>query len=329
MADLEQLKKSAQDTINGATTSKELETVRIAYEGRNGIVNEQFASLKTASSEEKKSLGPALNEFKKYIHDLLVSREQELLSSAEESDIDISLPGVRQKMGQLHPHTIIRREMNGIFKQMGFSVYEGPHIETDEYVFERANLPKHHPARSLQDTIIIDEPEVILRSHTSSVENRAMENEELPLRIVVPGVAFRYETPNQTNHFLFYQYEGMAIAEDISMADLHGAFESFCKSFFGPEVKIRIRAKYYPQVEPGCGLDLICSFCQGKGCPVCKKRGWVEISGGGMIHANMLRTNGIDPDKYSGFAWGMGFDRMVMQKLKIDDIRKLYDGTLI
>lgn len=329
MVDLQALKDKAVQDISAIKTSKNLDTIRIEYEGRNGIVNQQFALLKDLSPEEKKTQGPALNEFKTFIREILEKKEQELMHATADVALDLSLPGVRQKMGQLHPHTIIRRQMNGIFKQLGFSVYEGPHIETDEYVFERANLPKHHPARSLQDTIIIDDPEVILRSHTSSVENRAMENEELPLRIVVPGVAFRYETPNQTNHFLFYQYEGMAIAEDITMADLHGSFESFAKSFFGEDVKIRIRAKYYPQVEPGCGLDLLCSFCKGEGCAVCKRRGWVEISGGGMIHANMLRTNGIDPEKYSGFAWGMGFDRIVMQKLKIDDIRKLYDGTLI
>lgn len=329
MVDLQALKDKASQEISATSTSKDLETLRIAYEGRNGIVNQQFTSLKDASPEEKKTLGPALNEFKTFIRNAIAAKEHELMHSTVTSDIDISLPGIRQKIGQLHPHTIIRRQMNGIFKQLGFSVYEGPHIETDEYVFERANLPKHHPARSLQDTIIIEDPEVILRSHTSSVENRAMENEELPLRIVVPGVAFRYETPNQTNHFLFYQYEGMAIAEDITMADLHGSFEAFCKAFFGDDVNIRIRAKYYPQVEPGCGLDMTCTFCKGVGCAVCKRRGWVEIAGAGMIHANMLRSNGIDPEKYSGFAWGMGFDRMVMQKLKIDDIRKLYDGTLI
>lgn len=329
MTDLEALKERALKEIQAASSSKKLEAVRIAYEGRNGIINKQFALLKDLSPEEKKAQGPSLNAFKKFVHEAIVAREEELMSTTGGTDIDISLPGIRQKLGQLHPHTIVRRQMNGIFKQLGFSVYEGPHIETDEYVFERANLPKHHPARSLQDTIIIEDPEILLRSHTSSVESRAMENEELPLRIVVPGVAFRYETPNQTNHFLFFQYEGMAIAEDITMADLHGTFESFCKSFFGAAVKIRIRCKYYPQVEPGIGLDLICTFCNGKGCPVCKRRGWVEIAGAGMIHANMLRMNGIDPEKYSGFAWGMGFDRIVMQKLKIDDIRKLYDGTLI
>lgn len=329
MVDLQALKTKAEQEILSVSSLQQLEEVRIAYEGRNGIVNQQFALLKDLSPEQKKEIGPALNTFKQDIHQLLINRQEALSSVVEEHNIDISLPGIRQKMGQLHPHTIVRRQMNDIFKQLGFSVYEGPHIETDEYVFERANLPKNHPARSLQDTIIIEDPEIILRSHTSSVENRAMENEELPLRIVVPGMAFRYESPNATNHFIFHQYEGMAIAEDITMADLHGTFESFCKSFFGPDSIIRIRAKYYPQVEPGCGLDIQCSFCHGAGCQVCKRRGWVEISGGGMIHANMLRTNGIDPDKYSGFAWGMGFDRMVMQKLKIDDIRKLYDGTLI
>jgi phenylalanyl-tRNA synthetase alpha chain len=329
MIDPTHLRDEAIVAISNTSSFTELEKKELEYLGRNGAINTAMQELKAMSGDEKKTYGQKMNSVKQAILQAVEEQKGKLLNSVTDIDIDVSLPGIRRKIGQLHPHTIIRRQMNGIFKQLGFSVYEGPHIETDEYVFERANLPKNHPARSLQDTIILEDPEILLRSHTSSVESRAMDAEPLPLRIVVPGITFRYETPNQTNHFMFYQYEGMAIAQDITLADLHGTFESFCKSFFGNDVVIRIRAKYYPQVEPGCGLDMQCVFCKGAGCSVCKRRGWVEISGGGMIHANMLRINNIDPQKYSGFAWGMGFDRIVMQKLGIDDIRKLYDGTLI
>jgi phenylalanyl-tRNA synthetase alpha chain len=330
MTDPDQLLSTALQDLASVTSSDSLEQLEISYMGRNGKLNDLFKGMKSLSVEEKKTWGAKLNTVKNELERMFAEKRETLLAGAGDiPDFDLTLPGTRQPIGKLHPHTIVRREMNDIFKHMGFSVYEGPHIETDEYVFERANLPKHHPARSLQDTIIIENPEIILRSHTSSVESRAMDALEPPIRLVVPGLAFRYETPNQTNHFIFYQYEGIAVAKDLTMADLHGTLETFCKLFFGKDTKTRIRAKYYPQVEPGCGLDIICKFCNGAGCPVCKRRGWVELAGAGMIHANMLRLNGIDPTLYSGFAWGMGFDRIVMQKLDIDDIRKLYDGTLI
>jgi phenylalanyl-tRNA synthetase alpha chain len=299
------------------------------YLGKESDLMQILANLKNLSPEEKKEIGKSANELRKYFEEKIVEFSQIDYSNDEKyHNFDVTLPGERRKLGTFHPGTLVAREMNEIFKQLGFSVYVGPEIETDEYVFEKLNLPKNHPARSLQDTLMIEEPEVILRSHTSSVEIRAMENEKLPIRIVVPGRAFRYEDLNQTNHFAFFQYEGLAIGENITMADLKGTFEAFAKSFFGEETKIRIRMKYYPQVEPGCGLDIQCRFCEGAGCPVCKKRGWIETSGGGMVHPNALRAVGIDPEKYSGFAFGMGFDRIVMQKFKIDDIRKLYNGTI-
>ncbi len=306
------------------------EELKKKYLGKTSDLMKIVGSIATLSVEEKKTVGKESNILKSYIVQTIDTKLGSTeLKNAKISSVDVTLPGKRRKIGALHPGTLVMREMNEIFKQMGFSVYSGPEIETDEYVFERLNLPKNHPARSLQDTLIIEDPEVILRSHTSSVEIRAMENEKLPIRIVVPGRAFRYEDLNQTNHFAFFQYEGLAVGENITMADLKGTFESFAKSFFGPETKIRIRAKYYPQVEPGCGLDILCKFCDGAGCPVCKRRGWIEASGGGMVHPNALRSCGIDPEKYSGFAWGMGFDRIVMQKYNIPDIRRMYDGTLI
>ena len=321
------------DSLNKIKTEFDLEfdamdkkNLDIKYLGKKSALADILNNISSFNVDERKDIGKLGNEIKKYIAEKINSKSSYNTVQIN-SDIDVTLPGKRKVLGKLHPHTIVQREMNGIFKQLGFSVYAGPELETDEYVFERLNLPKNHPARSLQDTLIIEDPDIILRSHTSSVEARAMDNEELPLRIVVPGRAFRYEDLNQTNHFAFYQYQGVAIGEDITLADLKGAFESFAKSFFGA-TKIRIRAKYYPEVEPGVGLDILCTFCNGDGCSVCKRRGWIEAAGGGMVHPYALRASNIDSQKYSGFAFGMGFDRIVMQKLGITDIRKLYDGTL-
>ncbi len=319
------IKQSFENDLQSAITATELKR---KYLSKNSELYTILSNIKNLPLEERKSIGSQVNELKEYITTIIEQRSDQNITSASYSHIDVTLPGRRHKLGTYHPNTLIAREMNNIFKSLGFSVYTGPEIETDEYVFEKLNLPKHHPARSLQDTLIIEDPEIILRSHTSSVEIRAMENEKLPLRVVVPGRAFRYEDLNQTNHFAFYQYEGLAVGKNITMADLKGTFEIFAKKFWGPETQIRIRAKYYPQVEPGCGLDVLCGFCHGSGCSVCKRRGWIEIAGGGMVHPNALRSVGINPNVYSGFAFGIGFDRTVMQKYKIDDIRKLYDGTI-
>jgi phenylalanyl-tRNA synthetase alpha chain len=321
---IENLKKQFESDL-GSLSSTELKK---KYLSKESELMKMLGSMKDLSPEDRKEVGREGNMLRRLIEEKVAEVNVETKhDNSKYNNLDVTLPGKRRHLGTKHPSTLVMEEMNEIFKQLGFSVYAGPEMETDEYVFEKLNLPKDHPARSLQDTLMIEEPEVILRSHTSSVEIRAMENEKLPLRIVVPGRAFRYEDLNQTNHFAFFQYEGLAVGEGITMADLKGTFETFAKAFFGA-AKIRIRAKYYPQVEPGCGLDVICTFCEGSGCPVCKKRGWIEVSGGGMVHYNALKAVGIDPKKYSGFAFGMGFDRIVMQKYKIDDIRKLYNGTL-
>lgn len=329
---MDTIQNTFDSRLRSIQTTEELEDMRIEYLGRNGIINQEFKKMVDLPVEEKKTYGKKLNLLKQEIEKKIEEKKHNIITSTSTYNydtLDVTLPGVKKSLGQLHPHTIIRRQINSIFKQLGFSVYEGPHIETDEYVFERANVPKHHPARSLQDTILIEEPDILLRSHTSSVENRALEKESLPLRIVTPGMAFRYETPNQTNHFIFYQYQGVAVSLDITMADLKGTFDIVFKHIMGQDTVTRFRAKYYPEVEPGCGIDIQCTFCHGKGCSSCKRRGWVEMGGAGMIHPNMLRAAGIDTDQYAGFAFGLGFDRIVMQKLQIDDIRKIYNGTLI
>ena len=328
---LNKIKESVIKDVQEVKDLNRLDDIKSIYLSKKSELSGILANIRFLEAEERKTTGQNANILKIFIEKEIEIKLNELKSqdiSALNNNIDVTLPGKKYRIGTLHPYTLVMREMNEIFKQLGFSVYAGPEIETDEYVFEKLNLPKNHPARSLQDTFIIEDPEIILRSHTSSVEIRAMENEKLPLRVVVPGRTYRYENLNQTNHFAFFQYEGLVVGEGITMADLKGTFESFAKSFFGAETKIRIRAKYYPQVEPGCGLDILCKFCDGVGCTVCKKRGWLETSGGGMVHPNALKGVGIDPNKYTGFAWGMGFDRIVMQKYGINDIRKAFDGTL-
>lgn len=316
--------------LSSLTSVSDIEDLEVAYLGRNGYINGLFSEMKTYSPDEKKKYGQTLNTLKKQVTQALhEAKEQLYAKQKEDPTFDVTLPGIKPRLGKLHPHTVLRRRLNSIFTYLGFSLYEGPHIETDEYVFERANLPKHHPARSLQDTILIEDPDILLRSHTSSVENRALENESLPLRIVAPGLAFRNETPNQTNHFIFFQYQGVAVAKDITLADLKGTFELVFRRIMEEDTQLRFRAKYYPEVEPGCGIDIQCKFCHGAGCTSCKHRGWVEVGGSGMIHPHMLRSAGIDPTVYAGFAFGLGFDRLVMQTMQIDDIRKIYNGTLL
>jgi phenylalanyl-tRNA synthetase alpha chain len=211
---------------------------------------------------------------------------------------------------------------------MGFSVADGPEIENDEYNYNRLNLPADHPARDLQDSLYIDEPNFLLRTHTSSVESHLLAEVKPPFRYVIPGKVYRYENANATNNIMFYQYEGMAVGTDITLAQLKGTLDLFVKKFFGEKRKTRFRCKYYPQVEPGVGVDISCIFCNKKGCTVCKYRGWIEMLGAGMVHPNMFIKAGLDPEVYSGFAWGMGLDRIVMQRYGISDIRSLYNGDI-
>lgn len=328
--DLDTLQSSALQAIEEAVSIDALEVVRISFFGRKGeftLISQTMGSL---SPEERVATGRKLNEVKNTLDTAFSTRRRELdVTNDWLSSLDTSLPGEKPILGHLHPTTETLRAINGWFRSQGYSVYEGPEVETNEFNFEKLNLPKDHPARELADTLYIREPDLLLRTHTSSVETRAMTAEELPLRIVVPGKVYRNETSNMTNNSMFYQYEGLVIDKQMSMAELKGTLNAFVRFLYGSDVKTRFRCKYYPQVEPGAGLDIQCTFCQGAGCSVCKHRGWIEVLGAGMVHPNALRACGIDPDAWSGFAFGMGLDRMVMLKYGITDIRKLYNGELV
>lgn len=330
---LEELQQKGLSEIAAADTPDALEGVRVACLGRKSELNTVLRQLGGMDHEMKIRVSTLANQVKRELADRIESRRTVLADRAmqarlQREHVDITLPGRPFRRGHLHPATQVIRQMNAIFQRMGFAVLEGPEIETDQRCFEMLNIPKDHPSRDLQDTLYIDYPEIILRTHTSSMEIHAMLSMKPPIRVVVPGKSYRYETINPINNYMFHQYEGLAVGRGITMAHLKGTLDTFVKAMFGTKHRTRFRCKYYPQVEPGVGVDMDCSFCGSTGCATCKYRGWIEMLGAGMVHPNVLRNVGIDPDEYSGFAFGMGLDRIVMSRFHIDDIRKLYNGDI-
>jgi phenylalanyl-tRNA synthetase alpha chain len=325
--DLINLKNQAIAQITDCNNLNDLEQIRIDLFGRNGKVTLIIKELKNLKPEEKKQTGILINEVKKTLEELIQDKKNDFKIIIREW-FDPTIPAKSFKIGHFHPTSMVISEMSEIFKNLGFSITEGPEIESDHYNFELLNLPKDHPARSLQDVLYIEEPEVLLRSHTSSVETRCLETLKPPFRVVVAGKCYRFENVNASNNAMFYQFQGFVLQKGISMADLKGTLYYFVKSYFGEHREIRFRCKYYPEVEPGVGLDLDCKFCNKKGCPVCKGRGWLEILGAGMIHPQILKNFGYNPKEISGFAFGMGLDRIVMDRFKIADIRSLYNGDI-
>ena len=315
--------------IMAASGSEEIERLRIHYLGKKGVLAEMAKEIPQLAPQDKAEIGEVFNDVKSAIAAALASKTQNSKLKTQNLDIDLTLPGTAIAVGLLHPISAVAREMNAIFQSLGFSVADGPEIETDEYNYQRLNLPADHPARDLQDSIYVQEPTIVLRTHTSNVEAHLLAERKPPYRFVFPGKAYRSENMSASNHFMFFQYQGLAVGENITMANLKWTISTFITLFFGPKRKSRFRCKYYPEVEPGVGVDIDCPFCRQKGCSVCKQRGWVEILGAGMVHPNMLKKVNLDPNKYSGFAWGMGLDRIAMDRFHISDIRALYNGGLV
>ena len=320
------VQQSAIAQIASSTTAPDL--LRLEVLGAKSEFAAVTRLIKGIPPQDKQSVGIVINQVKLAIESALSAADQTQKGNPIAESIDVTIPGHIPLQGHLHPTTIVIREMNDIFQSMGFSVADGPEIENDEYNYNRLNLPLDHPARDLQDSLYIEEPNWLLRTHTSSVESHLLAEVAPPFRYVIPGKVYRYENANATNNIMFYQYEGMAVGKDITMAQLKGTLDVFVKKFFGSARETRFRCKYYPQVEPGVGVDISCAFCNKKGCTVCKGRGWIEMLGAGMVHPNMFIKAGLDPQVYSGFAWGMGLDRIVMQRYGISDIRALYNGDI-
>ncbi len=326
---IQQVQNDFTQELSQINHLSDLDVLYLKYLGKKGRTTLLLQELPKLGSDDKRKFGPALNELKKSQDSQIQNKRTSLSQTNLGSGIDLTIPGKTITTGKLHPTTVIIREMNEFFRYQGFSIGEGPEIEDVEYNFRRLNLPEGHPATDLQDSLFIEEPSILLRTHTSSVETRMLSTHKPPMRVVVPGKCYRNETTSLTNSAFFYQYQGFVVDQGITIGHLKDTLTKFHQFLFGDDVKLRFRYKYYPEVSPGMGVDMECRFCHGSGCQVCKYRGYIEVLGSGMIHYNTLKACGIDPEVYTGFAFGMGLDRLVMSKYGITDIRKLYGGEIV
>ena len=329
---------AARDAVAAAKTAAELEDVRVRVLGRQGSLTQLLRSLSTVDPAERPLVGAAANEAKRELEALLQARLAEAVASERKARrasarLDLTLPGRRPPRGAFHPLTRVENEIVAIFVGLGFSVAEGPEIESDHYNFEALNIPKDHPARDMQDTFYLagarngHDPETLLRTHTSPVQIRTMQAQRPPVRIICPGRVYRRDA-DITHSPMFNQVEGLAVDRDISMGDLKGTLELFAREMFGPGSAIRFRPSFFPFTEPSAEVDVRCFLCRGAGCRVCKQSGWLEILGSGMVHPQVLKNVGYDPEEYTGWAFGMGIERVAMLKYGIDDIRLFFENDL-
>ena len=339
ISDVEQIEASALRELDSVSSPEALEEWRVAYLGRRGRLTQVLRSLGGLASEERGAVGAAANGAKAKLEQLLDERQRsarksQMDATLAEDAIDVTLPGWPAPTGGLHPTTQTIREICDAFVSMGFEVMEGPEVEWDRYNFEMLNIPKHHPARDSFDTLWIDytdadgERPMLLRAHTSPMQARIMESRRPPIRVVVPGKCYRYEATDATHEWHFAQVEGLAVDRGITMADLKGTLHEFVRRVFGRERRVRFRCDYFPFVEPGVDWAIDCFICSGAGCRICRDSGWIEIAGAGMVHPNVLEGVGYDPNVYTGFAFGMGVERVAMLKHGIEDIRLFYSNDL-
>ena len=321
---IETITKEIQNTV--ATTSADVESFRIKYLGTKGLVKNMMGEMKSVPNEQKKEFGQILNAFKVAAEEKLETLVAALGDTTTlDATIDTSLPGDEFTVGTRHPLNLVRNQMVSIFKRLGFAVAEGPEIEDDWHNFGAMNLPADHPARDMQDTFYVQEAtdnnaSWLLRTHTSSVQARVMETQKPPIRVICPGRVYRNETISARAHCFFHQVEGLYIDENVSFADLKQTLYFFVQEMFGKDVKVRFRPSYFPFTEPSAEMDISCQICSGKGCNICKHTGWVEILGSGMVHPNVLKNFDIDPEKYTGFAFGMGVERIAQLKYQVNDL---------
>lgn len=323
---LERIETLRQQLANETAATKEaVEELRIKYLSKKGLIPALMADFRTVPAELKREIGQKINELKNEAQERINALKESFESSDGDIDIDLDLTrtGTPVSCGTRHPLTLVRNEIISIFGSMGFTIAEGPEIEDDWHVFESLNFPPDHPARDMQDTFFIDreKADVLLRTHTSSVQTRTMEHTQPPIRIVCPGRVYRNEAISARAHCFFHQVEGLYIDRNVSMADLEQVLLGFARRMFGPDTRIRLRPSYFPFTEPSAEMDISCHICGGKGCALCKGTGWVEILGCGMVDPNVLKNCGIDPEVYSGYAFGMGVERIANLKYKVKDLR--------
>jgi phenylalanyl-tRNA synthetase alpha chain len=331
---LEELQTEALQKIETATNLKELNDVRVAYLGKKGPITEVLRGMGKLSAEERPKMGALVNVIRENIQSQIeqkqaVLEEEAVNQQLASESIDVTLPARPVKKGNHHPLTRVVEEMEDIFIGLGYAIAEGPEVETDNYNFEKLNLPKGHPARDMQDSFYITE-EILLRTHTSPVQARTMEKHQGkgPVKIICPGKVYRRDNDDATHSHQFMQIEGLVVDENISMSDLKGTLEVFVKKIFGQDREIRLRPSFFPFTEPSVEVDLSCKICNGVGCHVCKQTGWIEILGGGIVHPRVLELSGFDSKKYTGFAFGIGVERIAMLKYGVDDIRHFYTNDI-
>lgn len=329
---LEAIRNTALQELKSVEVMQELNALRVKYLGKKGELTAVLKQMGKLSAEERPVVGQIANDVRVSIEDFINNcenqiKEAEQAKRLEAEKLDITMPATRHKCGHKHPLSIVLDEVKEIFLGMGFDVATGPEVEWDYYNFEALNIPADHPARDTQDTFYITE-KMLLRTQTSPVQIRVMENEQPPIRIIAPGRVYRSDAVDATHSPLFHQIEGLVVDKGITMADLKGNLEAFAKRLYGNDTKIRLRPHHFPFTEPSCEIDVSCFRCGGKGCPMCKGEGWIEILGGGMVHPNVLKNGGIDPDVYSGFAFGVGLERITMFRFNIDDMRLLFENDV-
>ncbi|MBR7071364.1 MAG: phenylalanine--tRNA ligase subunit alpha [Clostridia bacterium] len=327
---LEQIRAAAKSALNHAGIEQEIEDLRVKYLGKKGELTAILKQMGSLSAEERPAMGQLVNDAKQELEALIATRKKDLKAAATElklkaERIDITLPAKMRKQGHLHPLTGVTNDMIDIFRSMGFDVVDGPEVETDHYNFECLNVPADHPARDMQDTFYLAE-NLLLRTQTSAAQIRTMETRKPPIRVVCPGRVFRADEVDATHSPVFHQMEGLVVDKGITMCDLKGVLEQFAHEIYGPETKVKFRPSFFPFTEPSVEVDVTCSECGGSGCRICKGSGWIEILGAGMVHPRVLESCGIDPTVYSGFAFGIGLDRLTTTRHKISDIRSLFEN---
>ena len=324
--------EALQAIASPETDDASLEALRIKYLGKKGELTAVLRGMGALSAEERPVVGQIANEVRAEIESAIAAKKTALADAALDAKLaaeklDVTVPGKKTKVGHRHPLTLVQRDMEEIFIGMGFSIAEGPEVEYDYYNFQALNIPENHPARDTQDTFYITD-KILLRSQTSPVQARTMEVQKPPIRIISPGRVYRSDAMDATHSPLFHQMEGLVVDKGITMADLKGMLETFAKTEFGEDTRVRFRPHHFPFTEPSAEVDISCFMCGGKGCRLCKGEGWIEILGAGMVHPNVLRNCGIDPEVYSGFAFGMGVERIAMLKYHIGDIRHFYENDV-
>ncbi len=329
---LEKIKSEAAAAIEAAADLKALDDIRVKYLGKKGEITAVLRGMGALSAEERPIVGALANTVREEIETLLGGKNEALAAKAMEEKmaaekIDVTISNKRKPQGKLHPLSQVLSEIKDIFIGMGFSIADGPDVELDYYNFEALNIPKNHPARDTQDTFYIND-NVVLRTQTSPVQVRVMEKQKPPIRVIAPGRVYRSDAVDATHSPLFHQIEGLVVDKGITMGDLKGTLETFVKALYGEDAKVRFRPHHFPFTEPSAEVDVSCFVCGGKGCRVCKGEGWIEILGAGMVHPKVLSGCGIDPEEYSGFAFGLGLERVAMRRYDIDDLRLFFENDL-